>query len=375
MTVYKHRIMAGQAFWSYKTVQRRSMKSHVFTIILFALSLYFVTAIEGFAPRRIQRTTLRYKIDDVSHRGPFLPHKSRDALLPSPTTMLRGGFMMLPTENPLLKSIGIYAFADFLVGFLISLSTGSHLHLDLVGTGAFAVAALPFLWSNVAHIRWSSAAIFLWGTKLSLFLFYRATKVKHDSRLTDVLATPQGSFQFWFITFVWNILASSPFLLGLNSDRDNNLALVSGGALYLVGLFVESLADAQKYFFKQQHSSATATQFCNVGLWKYSQHPNWFGNLLIWTGIFVMNLPALTEPLSMVGGADNGESAGLLVRLWSLRKLILGCLGPSFLWLLFKGQATGSITNAVELANAKYGKDPEYIKYIKEVPLIIPKMF
>mmetsp|Transcript_10677 Transcript_10677/g.25702 ORF Transcript_10677/g.25702 Transcript_10677/m.25702 type:complete len:360 (-) Transcript_10677:29-1108(-) len=358
-----------------KPIQKRSNKSRALTTILFALSLYFVTAIDGFSPRKIQRRKPINKVDTLSRHGLFLPSKSRKVLSPSSPTNLRGGFMMLPTENPLFKSIGIYAFADFLVGFVISVLTGSHLHLDLIGTGAFAVAAVPFLWSSVSHIRWSSAAIFLWGTKLSLFLFYRATKVKHDNRLTDLLATPQGSFQFWFLTFIWNVLASLPFLLGLGSDRDNNLALVSGGALYLVGLSIESLADAQKYFFKQQQSSAAASQFCNVGLWKYSQHPNWFGNLLLWTGILVMNLPALIEPLSVVGGADSGESAGLLVRLWSLRKLIVACLGPGFLWLLFNGQATGSITNAVELANAKYGKDPDYIKHIKEVPLIIPKIF
>lgn len=357
-------------------IKRIPMKSYVFITFLFSLSLYFVTAIDGFSPPIVKRRNPNLNLDVISRQGLILPNKTHgDVILPRPTTNLRGGFMMLPMENPILKSIGIYAVADFVVGFFVSLLTGSHLHLDLVGTGAFAVAALPFLWSSVAHIRWSSAAIFLWGTKLALFLFYRASKIKHDYRLTDVLATPQGMFQFWLITFVWNVVASLPYLLGLSSDRNNDLALFSGGALYLVGLTIESLADAQKYFFKQQQSSAAASQFCNVGLWKYSQHPNWFGNLLLWTGILVMNMPALIEPLSAVGGTDSESGAGFLIRLWSVRKLILACLGPSFLWLLFNGQATGSITNSVELANAKYGNNPEYTKYIKEVPLIIPKLF
>jgi len=287
-------------------------------------------------------------------------------------TTLRGGFMLPLVDNPFWGSIGIYAFADFIIGFIISIFTGSHVHLDLIGTGVFAAAALPYLGSSVAHIRWSSAAIFLWGTKLALFLFFRATQVKHDNRLVDVLASTQGTFQFWFTTFIWNVLVSLPYLLGLNSDRDNTLALVSGGALYLLGLTIESLADAQKYFFKQ--SSTGVGQFCNVGLWKYSQHPNWFGNLLLWTGILVMNLPALIEPLSTMVGADKEGGAGLMMRLWSFRKLVLACLGPAFLWVLFNGQATGSMLNSVELANAKYGKNPEYAKYIKEVPLIIPKL-
>eukprot|EP00536_Pseudo-nitzschia_multiseries_P004873 jgi/Psemu1/189215/e_gw1.85.10.1 len=287
-------------------------------------------------------------------------------------TRLRGGFMLPFSDNPLLGSIGLYAFADFVVGFFISILTGSHVHLDLIGTGVFAVAALPFVGSSVAHIRWSSIAIVAWGTKLALFLFFRATQVKYDNRLTGMLTSTQGAFQFWFATFVWNVLVSLPFFLGLNSDRENTFALVTGGVLYLLGLTIESLADAQKYLFKQQQSSAS--QFCNVGLWKYSQHPNWFGNLLLWTGILVINLPALIEPLSTIVGTENEAGAGLLMRLWSFRKLILACLGPGFLWVLFNGQATGSVTNAVEAANARYGKNPDYAKYIKEVPLIIPKL-
>jgi steroid 5-alpha reductase family enzyme len=355
------------------------MKPSVIIIIVLALSLYFAAAIDGFSPvstpLRIQERKMNKNHDNVnaSRQGLLLTHKFRDVVSRRPITNLRGGFMLPPTGNPLLNAIGIYAISDFVVGFFVSLFTGSHLHLDLIGTGAFAVAALPYLWSSVAHIRWSSAAIFLWGTKLALFLFYRATKVKHDNRLTDVLSSPQGTLQFWLITFVWNIMASLPHLIGLTSDRDKTVALVSGGVLYFVGLTIETLADAQKYFFKQQ-SSATTSQFCNIGLWKYSQHPNWFGNLLLWTGILVMNLPALIEPLQAVGGADNNVATGLLLRLWSVRKLILACLGPSFLWLLFNGQATGAITNVVELANTKYGKNPKYVEYIKEVPLIIPKL-
>lgn len=378
ITTSKHyilAIMSGRARCRLQKIQRRSTKPYFFIFVVFALSLYLATAIDGFSPASkslgIQHRQ-RYVNDGVVHRqNALLRQKPLDVAMGMPTTNLRGGSMMPLSGNPFLKSIGIYAVTD-LVGFFISIFTGSHLHLDLIGTGAFALAALPFLWSSVTHIRWASAAIFLWGTKLALFLFYRATKVKHDARLTDVLATPQGSFQFWFITFVWNVMASLPYLIGLNSDRESRLALVSGGLLYLAGLTIESLADIQKYLFKQQQSSA-ASQFCNVGLWKYSQHPNWFGNLLLWTGILVMNLPALIEPLSALGGNDNEVTSGILLRLWSVRKLIVASLGPIFLWLLFNGQATGSITNAVELANAKYGKNPEYAKYVTEVPLIFPK--
>ena len=88
-----------------------------------------------------------------------------------------------------------------------------------------------------------------------------------------------------------------------------------------------------------------------------------------------MNLPALIEPLPAGSGSENGVIVNLAMRLWSIRKLILSCLGPGFLWLLFNGQASGSFMNTVELANSKYGGNPDYTKYVKEVPLIIPRLF
>lgn len=356
-------------------LRRGPMKPYLFFSVVISLSLCFVTAIDGFSPpSRPLRIHVRKDTtasNDVRYpQGLLRAPKSRSTRSRMPLTRLRGGFLAPLTANPILKSIGIYAFTDLIVGFCISVFTGSHVHLDLLGTGAFALAAVPYLQSSVERIRWSSAAIVVWGSKLALFLFYRTTKVKHDTRLTDLLSTTGGSFQFWFITLIWNIMASLPYLMGLGSDRENSVALVSGGILYSMGLAIESIADIQKYLFKQQQ---TGSQFCNIGLWKHSQHPNWFGNLVLWTGILVMNLPALIEPLPP-GATDKGFLSLLLLRLWSVRKLVLGCLGPGFLWLLFNGQATGSITNSVELANAKYGNNPEYAKYVKDVPLIIPNM-
>ena len=52
--------------------------------------------------------------------------------------------------------------------------------------------------------------------------------------------------------------------------------------------------------------------------------------------------------------------------------LSLALLSPLFMWTLFSGQANGDITPSVELAQQKYGSDPNYIQYINTVPKIIP---
>ncbi|CAJ1937860.1 unnamed protein product [Cylindrotheca closterium] len=277
------------------------------------------------------------------------------------------------------------------VGFLISVATGSHLHLDLIGTGAFALATIPtFLQDNVAlHSQWSSWAVAVWGTKLAGFLFFRATQTGHDKRLEEVLLTTTGTFQFWLVTFVWNAFCSLPYLLGLCNTGGgvggaDGMVLKAGGAVYALGLGIETIADLQKYFFKR----ANPGKFCNAGLWGISQHPNYLGNLILWFGILVMNAPWLIESsmsaTPLFTGAPTTDGAGIIGLLvgglkssvnwlWRCRRLIVALVSPLFMWQLFNSQASGTMMNTVELAKSKYGNDPAYKDYIENVPLIFPK--
>ena len=138
----------------------------------------------------------------------------------------------------------------------------------------------------------------------------------------------------------------------------------AGSALYVIGLAFETLADVQKWTFKQGHPG----QFCNVGVWSMSQHPNWFGNLAIWSGIFLMNAPALIDKISSKSGSP-------LQRLWGARRMLVALLSPVFMWALFSAQASGTLTPALELANKKYGTDPSYVDYVANTPLIVPNPF
>jgi Predicted membrane protein len=267
---------------------------------------------------------------------------------------------------PFLQSTLVFAGANVL-GFIISLLTGSHLHLDLLGTGAFALASLPSLFSEHCPTRIfvSSAAVFTWSAKLASFLFFRALKLKTDGRLQDTLSTVSGTFGFWLISFMWGIICSLPHTLGTTSaEPGSSLALTLGGIVYLLGLATESMADYQKWVFKQNHPG----KFCDIGLWSISQHPNFFGNLLLWSGILIMNSDSLIER----GVSKGGE--GILSSLWSSRRVFVAFLSPLFMWALFSGQASGNLTNAVELAQQKYGKDPKFREYLETVPKIIPNV-
>lgn len=284
---------------------------------------------------------------------------------------------MTPFDNSMLwQSINTISAANGL-GFVISLLTGSHLHLDLLGTGAFALAAaVPLLKAKVGllalplRVKISGAAVVVWGSKLAGFLFFRALQVKHDARLDQTLSSVSGTVGFWVISALWGVVCSLPHTLGTTSSNPGLASTtILGTTVFTVGLIVETLADYQKWAFKQDISNAG--QFCNVGLWSISQHPNYLGNLLIWTGLLVLNGPALID----VTNTHGSGAAGFLNTFWGSRRFFIACLSPLFMWALFYGQASGAVTNSVEAAMKRYGGNPEFIKYLDKVPLIIPKLF
>lgn len=288
----------------------------------------------------------------------------------SKTTVPRGGSKS-PTSLPaVVFDNGLFWQAESVIaganalGLVLSLVSGSHVHLDLIGTGAIGLSALvPFTYSSGStvspRVKLSSVALVTWATKLAGFLFFRALKVKKDARLTDTLSTTSGTVMFWTLSWVWGVVCSLPHTLGTTSSSPGNPVTVKIGAcIYVVGLIIETVADYQKMLFKASNPG----QFCNVGLWSISQHPNFFGNLLIFSGLFVMNASALVNP----------EATTLFGK---YQRVALSLLSPLFMFALFYGQASGSISNTVQMFEDKYGKDAGFHDYVDNVPLIVPNPF
>jgi len=129
----------------------------------------------------------------------------------------------------------------------------------------------------------------------------------------------------------------------------------AAAAIAVTGILIETAADLSKWSFKS--NPANKGLFCNVGVWKWSQHPNYAGNLMIWYGVTGLCLPAVLH-----------GSAGMVLG----RKLVSALVGPAFLTLLFNGQARGFIADAVEAAEARYGSVAGYKDYVTNTGLIFP---
>lgn len=267
---------------------------------------------------------------------------------------------------PALAQSALIFGAANTVGFGISVATNWHYHLDLIGTGVFTVAALAVGGRGDLRQSLSSAGVAVWASKLAGFLFYRALQTKRDNRLEETLSTATGAFGFWLISFLWGFIVSLPHTLAAGVPLNGRPAFggavtFAGMLLYGTGLSLETAADAQKWLFKKD--PANGGKFCDVGVWQLSQHPNWLGNFMIWSGLLLFNAPTL------LAAAPKG--AGWIRR---ISRFAGAATSPLFLLALFYGQATDTIANAVALANAKYGKDPRYQEYVTNVPLVLPTL-
>jgi len=271
--------------------------------------------------------------------------------------------------SPLLQSAKIFGAVNSL-GLAVSITTGSHLHLDLLGTGCFAISALRTLGPkpHFAHLL-SAGCISLWSVKLAGFLFYRALQVKHDGRLDDTLSTVPGCAGFWWASALWGVFCMLPHNLAAGQpvkQRGFGLPGLAGLGIFSLGLAIETMADYQKWEFKGQPDNRG--KFCDVGLWGLSQHPNYVGNLMIWIGLVALNAHNLVDQTV----SKQLSGAAVVQRNW---RFGVAAWAPIFMYGLFYAQASGVLMDSVSMAQEKYGSIPGYAEYVRDTPVLLPRFF
>ncbi|PKI52833.1 hypothetical protein CRG98_026781 [Punica granatum] len=145
----------------------------------------------------------------------------------------------------------------------------------------------------------------------------------------------KGTWHFRQAVWVWTV--SLPVTIVNASNRDPPLQAqdIIGWIMWTLGLLIEATADQQKLSFK--NSPENRGKWCDVGVWRYSRHPNYFGEILLWWGIFIASTPVL-------------EGAEWLV-----------VFGPVFITLLLL--FVSGIPLLEISANKKFGNVPAYRQY------------
>ena len=166
---------------------------------------------------------------------------------------------------------------------------------DLAGGSNFVLlAALTWYFSDTSS-NFQTAAnllVIVWGVRLSAFLFYRIIMINEDNRFKDIREDLCKFFGFWVFQMFWVYIVSLPliFVNGCGDDGSNVQSLgeqeIIAISISVLGLLVESIADQTKFNFKQWGSSPK--KWCTVSIWKYSRHPNYFGEIIFWWGFFLL---------------------------------------------------------------------------------------
>ena len=190
-----------------------------------------------------------------------------------------------------------------------------------------------------------SLLIFIWAIRLGVFLFLRIQKDGEDKRFRSIKPSPTKFFMTWTLQATWISICSLCALTGISSDRGiiiNNLFFL-GLTFFVVGFFIEVVADNQKTKFRKNPKNKNA--FIKSGLWSYSRHPNYLGEISIWTGISIISFSSLSN----------------------LQFVTL--ISPIFTYIILV--YVSGVRLLEERGNKKWGNLKDYKEYIKKTPRLL----
>ncbi|OWA51109.1 hypothetical protein BV898_15608 [Hypsibius exemplaris] len=233
---------------------------------------------------------------------------------------------------------------------------------DLAGGANFVVlAVLSFLLSQYYHARQIAVTLMvaIWGARLAAYCLYRIMKIGSDERFNGIRESLPKFAIFWVFQAVWVFSVSLPMLL-VNSPHWGSpsipvpefgtVADIVGTIMWIVGFLIEAVADHQKFLFRMNplHNG----RFCDAGLWSWTRHANYFGDILLWFGIFTIQT-SIMDP-------RNPDHR------W-MRVGIISPLITMLLLLFFSG-----MPKLERGSDEKYGDLPEYQDYKNSVSPLIP---
>jgi steroid 5-alpha reductase family enzyme len=273
-------------------------------------------------------------------------------ILISMTAFLLAVLIAGATGIDLVLTVVILAFVIQWIAFLPAYIFQTEKFYDLTGSLTYLSVIWYSLTSssnyfanlNVANII-IVLLITLWAVRLGSFLFMRIHKDGEDKRFRTIKPSATQFFMTWTLQGLWVSLCSMCALTAISSDSGIviNTLFYLGLGLFIFGFVTEVIADKQKTAFRSIPENRD--KFITTGLWAKSRHPNFFGEIILWTGIAVMSFSSLT----------------------GLQYLTL--ISPVFTYLLLVYVSGVRMLEA--RADKKWGDNEEYIKYKTETPVLM----
>ena len=243
---------------------------------------------------------------------------------------------------PLLIICFIYCYLIHWIFFIHGYVNQTEHYFDAIGSVTFvslSVLLIFVIQDFYAFLICSLVAI--WSLRLGSFLFKRVKKAGRDTRFIEMKKDFFWFFLTWNLSALWVFLSYVAGIVAVTSKYSYELSFtqiifcIFGFFVWLIGFLIEVIADNQKKKFKEDIKNKD--QFISHGLWSWSRHPNYFGEIILWLGISIIAFP--------------------IFRGWDYIALI----SPIFVYYLLVN--ISGIPMLEKAADAKWGKDENYIAY------------
>lgn len=289
------------------------------------------------------------------------PKSSRSSLIAIIVALIIGALVALAGSQggaalggiPLFALAVAAAFAIQILVFIPAMILRTERFFDLTGSLTFlAISVALVLLTPMPDARsWILAAmVILWAARLGSFLALRVHKAGSDGRFEEIKGSPVRFLQVWVIQGAWVSITAAAAWIAISTDAAARAPIgwltVVGIVVWLLGMTIEIVADAQKSAFRADPSNKD--EFIRTGLWSRSRHPNYFGEIVIWVGVFLTAAPVL---------------AG-----WQW----VAILSPLFVILLLTRVSGIPLLEA--RAEKKWGDRADYVEYRENTPALIPRL-
>lgn len=250
---------------------------------------------------------------------------------------------------PVMAIAAIAAFAINWIVFVPSYLAGTERFYDLTGSATYLTCVglgLGLGARGEPRTVLLGVLVAIWALRLGTFLFRRVTQDGGDGRFDELKTDPWSFLTTWSLQGLWVVMTLAAALAAMTSRHRQLLDgwAVAGGVIWLVGFLAEVVADAQKRQFRRNPDNDG--RFITTGLWRWSRHPNYAGEITLWFGIALIAWPTLQG--------------------WQYVTLV----SPVFVYLLITRVSGLPMLEA--RASKRWGDDPVYQAYLEQTPVLFP---
>jgi steroid 5-alpha reductase family enzyme len=252
-------------------------------------------------------------------------------------------------ELPLFKLSVMLAFIIQWIVFIPAFLFQTEKFYDLTGSLTYltvSISALLLSESPDARAWLLLALVLIWAVRLGFFLFTRVLMSGKDSRFDEIKPSLPRFLLAWTLQGLWISFTLAAALAAITSRLRVPLDFfaVLGLLVWISGFSIEAIADWQKNRFRAD--PANQGRFIRSGLWSWSRHPNYFGEITLWTGVAIIALPVL--------------------RGWQFLTLI----SPVFIFILLT--RISGIPMLEQKADEKWGGQADYEQYKASTSVLVP---